>query len=136
MIVVDAGVLYSFFVGDDPHHQEATNALTSSDDLLIVSPLVLAELDYFVLSRHGVDAELLMLTELQEGMYEIPPFGADDLRSAQRTIQQYADLRIGLTDASLLVLAARYETPRIATFDRRHFGALAMPGGGALQLLP
>lgn len=136
MIVVDTGVLYSFFVGDDPHHQNATAVLTSGDELLIVSPLVLAELDYFILSRHGVDPELLMLTELQEGLYEIPPFGSDDLVAARGLIARHADLRIGLTDASLVVLAARYGTSRIATFDRRHFGALSMPDGGALELLP
>lgn len=136
MIVVDTGVLYSFFVGDDPHHQEATTVLTSTEELLIVSPLVLAELDYFILSRHGVDAELLMLTELQEGLYEIPSFDSDDLAAARSIIAQYADLGLGLTDASLVVLAARYGTPRIATFDRRHFGALSLPDGGALMLLP
>ena len=136
MIVVDTGVLYSFFVGDDPHHQEAATVLTSTDELLIVSPLVLAELDYFVLTRHGVDAELLVLTELQEGLYEIPPVDSDDLVASRSIIAQYADLAVGLTDASLVVLAARYGTPRIATFDRRHFGALSLPGGGALELLP
>lgn len=136
MIVVDTGVLYSFFVGDDPHHETATRVLTSTDELLVVSPLVLAELDYFVLNRHGVDAELLMLTELQEGLYEIPPFGSDDLVAARSVITQYADLGLGLTDVSLVLLAARYGTSRIATFDRRHFGVLTLPDGGALELLP
>lgn len=136
MIVVDTGVLYSFFVGDDPHHETASRVLASGDELLIVSPLVLAELDYFILSRHGVEAELLMLTELQEGLYEVPSFDSDDLAAGQRIIAQYADLGLGLTDASLVLLAARYGTPRIATFDRRHFGALSLPDVGALELLP
>ncbi len=44
---------------------------------------------------------------------------------------------IGLTDASLLVLAARLETTRIATLDERHFRVvLALTGEAAFTLLP
>ncbi len=40
MIVVDTGALYAFFVRDDLQHQDAAPALTSRDELLIVSPRI------------------------------------------------------------------------------------------------
>jgi uncharacterized protein len=43
---------------------------------------------------------------------------------------------VGLTDASLVALAARLRTTRIATFDLRHFRALSTPDGEPFILLP
>jgi predicted nucleic acid-binding protein len=44
---------------------------------------------------------------------------------------------IGLADASLLALAARLGTTRIATLDERHFRAVPPLGGeAAFTLLP
>ena len=44
---------------------------------------------------------------------------------------------IGLADGSLLALAARLETTRIATLDERHFRAVRpLAGEAAFTLLP
>ena len=45
-------------------------------------------------------------------------------------------MRIGVTDASLVVLAARYRTTRLLTFDERHFRAIKPLHGEAFTLLP
>lgn len=47
-----------------------------------------------------------------------------------------AILRLGLADASLIILAARYGTRRVLSFDERAFGAVAPLQGGAFTLLP
>jgi predicted nucleic acid-binding protein len=47
-----------------------------------------------------------------------------------------SDLGIGLTDASLVVLADRYRTNRILTLNERPFRALEPLGGGSFELLP
>ena len=73
MIIVDTGVLYSFFVADDPDHLQAKDIVTSPHELIIVSPLVIAEIDYFILRRFGPSAEKAMLLELSQGLYEIGP---------------------------------------------------------------
>jgi predicted nucleic acid-binding protein len=51
-------------------------------------------------------------------------------------IEQYADLRIGVTDASIVVLADRYGTDRVLTLDVRHFRALSTLDGRPFTLLP
>lgn len=48
----------------------------------------------------------------------------------------YADIALGLTDASLVALADRLETTRIASFDERHFRAVEPLSGGSFELLP
>ena len=59
-----------------------------------------------------------------------------DLQAAE-IAHRYADLKLGLTDASLVALAARLETTRIATFDERHFRAVEpLHGASSFTLLP
>jgi hypothetical protein len=42
-----------------------------------------------------------------------------------------------MTDASLVALAARVDTTRVATFDERHFRAVhPLSGGDAFVVLP
>jgi predicted nucleic acid-binding protein len=51
-------------------------------------------------------------------------------------IAKYRDQDIGVTDASLVVLAALYRTRTIMTLDRGHFDVLRPLGGGRFRLLP
>ena len=103
---------------------------------LIVSPYVVAELDYLVASRLGVTAELAMLRELAGGAWDLPAIAADDLSQARSLIERYADQRIGVADASNVVLATRYRTRTIVTLDRRHFDVLRPLTGGRFTILP
>ena len=51
-------------------------------------------------------------------------------------IERYADQRIGVTDASNVVLAARYRTRTIVTLDHRYFDVLRPTTGGRFTILP
>ena len=136
MIVVDTGVLYAYLVADDPQQAEAAAMLAASDEVCIVSPFVVAELDYFVLSRFGLKAEMAMLDELLDGSYELPQISRQDVAACRAVVTRYADKQMGITDASLVVLADRYRTTRIATFDRRHFTTMRGLDGRPFDLLP
>ena len=50
--------------------------------------------------------------------------------------ERYADLDVGLADLSVVMLAARFHTDRIMTWDERHFRALRPLRGGTFVLLP
>jgi predicted nucleic acid-binding protein len=45
-------------------------------------------------------------------------------------------MNIGLTDASLVVLAATYGTTRLVTLDERHFRAIRPLPADAFTILP
>ena len=50
---------------------------------------------------------------------------------------QWSELDLGLTDASLVALADRYETLDVATVDHRHFRAVrSLERGQPFRLLP
>ncbi|HXF57331.1 MAG TPA: hypothetical protein VNO34_07130 [Actinomycetota bacterium] len=51
-------------------------------------------------------------------------------------IDRYRELGIGLTDASLVVIAAQYGTNRLLTLNERHFRTVRPLHGGSFELLP
>jgi len=51
-------------------------------------------------------------------------------------IERSRDLSIGVTDASLVVLAHERRTRTILTLDHRHFHALRPLDGGRFRVLP
>lgn len=134
-MIVDTSVLLAAFVPDQRQH-EACARVVASTRPLVLSPLVLAELDYLTAQLAGVDAELALLSELSSGAYELAPFGVDDLIRARAVIKRYQDLPLGLADASLVVLADRYETDTILTLDERHFRVVRSLTGHPFRLLP
>ncbi len=135
-MIVDTSALLAFFDRAEPEHLAVSAALEASDSPLVVSPYVLAEVDYLVSTRHGVPAELAVLDELAGGAWELPCLERTDVRAARDIIARYSDQRIGLADASIVVLAERFGTRTIATLDRRHFGILRTSTGEALIIVP
>jgi predicted nucleic acid-binding protein len=134
--VVDTSALYAFFDTNDPHHQAVSATIGQDDGPFIISPYVLAELDSFIAERRGIAAELASLDELTSGAWDLPAFGLTDVRRAQELLGSYQDQKIGLADASLVLLADRYRTNRVLTRDHRHFSVLRTISGGAFELLP
>lgn len=135
-VIVDTSALLAYFDASEPDHAAIEGVLGDTTELLIVSPYVIAELDYLVATRHGVDAELAVLDELAGGAWELADFDAEDLERARSIIAKYRDQAIGVADASNVVLAERYRTPTIATLDRRHFRTLRPATGEAFTVLP
>ena len=135
-MIVDTSALLAFFDRSEPDHDAVTMTLTTTSEPLVVSPFVVAEVDYLVATRMGIDAELAVLRELSGGAWELASFGPDDLRAATGIVDRYADQSIGVADASNVVLAARYRTRTIVTLDRRHFEVLRPAMGGRFTILP
>jgi hypothetical protein len=135
-VIVDTSALLAFFDAGEPDHQAVAAAIAKAASPLVVSPFVIAELDYLVATRHGVDAELRVLEELGGGAWELESIGPDDIRVAREIIERYADQEIGVADASIVVLAARHGTRTILTLDRRHFAVLRPLDGGRFRVLP
>ena len=134
-MIADTSLLLAAFVPDQRMHAACAHVLRSVRPL-VVSPLVLAELDYLTARIAGVDAELTLLAELSSGAYELASFGLDDLIRARAVVERYRDLPLGLTDASLVVLADRYGTDTIGTLDERHFRVVRSLSGRPLRVLP
>jgi uncharacterized protein len=136
VIIADTSGLLAAFGRDAREHAGARAALDADDGPVVISPFVLAELDYLLAGRTGIGPEIQFLREVAGGVFELATFGRPELTQAAAVIERYSDLRIGLADASIVVLAARYGTTRLLTLDERHFRPIRPLRGQAFVLLP
>ena len=136
MIVVDTSGLFAALVDTEVHHDAARAALEADARPIVVSPFVLCELDYLLSTRTDIDAELGLLADVAGGAYDLAAFDSRDVAAALALIDRYRDLGIGLADASVVLLAERYETDRLLTLDERHFRGLRTTAGAHFTLLP
>ena len=95
-----------------------------------------AEADYLILSRLGIDVELAFLDDLAAGTFLVECPTRAELGAARDLARRYKDLELGLADVSMVVLAQRYGTRRIVTFDERAFRTVAPLQGGSFTVLP
>lgn len=134
-LIVDASALYAGVDANDPNHRLVATLL-HTEGPLATSEAVAAEADHLVLTRLGVDVELQFLDDLAAGALAVECLGRSELRLAKDVACQYRDLRLGLGDASLIVLAKRLNTRRILTFDHRCFRMVKPLQGGTFTVLP
>jgi uncharacterized protein len=137
MIVVDTSGVLAAKDESHPAHSDVAKTLVEVSDELLLSPFVLAECDYMLATRLGASAAREFLDEVADGAWELVDFDSGDVATACGVIDRYRDLNIGIADASLVVIAARYQTTQVLTFDHRHFRAVApLWGAAAFSLLP
>ena len=136
MILLDTSGLLAALDSSQRQHAQAVSALQDARGPLVLSPFVLAELDYLLATRVSPSSALALLAEVARGAYRLEPFDAADVAAAHDVIEAYADLDVGLADASIVVLAHRYETRDVLTLDQRHFRTLRGPAERPLRILP
>jgi uncharacterized protein len=131
-VVLDTSIVVALMRARDTHHDRVRRFVEALDDDLVTSPLAVAEMDRVATS---------LGTHFNRGLWE-------DLRSGAYAVRWWADAmvetiaiadahpEIGLTDASLVALAGRLRTDRIATLDLEHFRSLTTPAGQPFVLLP
>jgi predicted nucleic acid-binding protein len=135
VILVDtSGLLANYDLSDRQH--AAVAGILAQPQRRILSPFVLAELDYLVARLAGQAVELAVLQDVARGAYQLETFGSADVAAAKALIERHADLRLGLADASIAVLAERYRCQNVLTLDQRHFRAILGPGGRPFRILP
>lgn len=136
MILLDTSGLLSAVDSSQRQHAACAAALKRAQGPLLLSPFVLAELDYLLARHVGASAQAALLDEVSRAAYRLEPFGAADVQSAKEIIERYRDLRIGLTDASIVVLAERHSARDVLTLDERHFRALRIGRRRRFRILP
>jgi uncharacterized protein len=136
VIVLDTSVLYALLDSRDQRHGQAADWYADCTEELATTPLVLAEVDHLAAARTGRGGVEAFRRDAAAGAYAVE-WWSSATREAVEVAERYRDVGVSLTDASLVVLAARLGTLSIATFDLRHFRVMRpLAGGRALRLVP
>ncbi|MFI7445534.1 PIN domain-containing protein [Nonomuraea indica] len=136
MLVLDTSGALAAIDRAAAEHHAAKRVLAQETGPILLSPFVLAELDYMLLTRIGLRAELTFLQEVGSGAYSLIPTAHQDVGEAADLIETYAGMKIGLTDASVMLVAARHRTTRVLTLDHRHFRTMKPLWGDTFTVLP
>jgi predicted nucleic acid-binding protein len=131
-VVVDTSIVIALMRARDADHERVRDWLATLDDDLVTSPLAVAEMDRLA-GALGERFSSGLWQDLHSGAYAVR-WWADAMLETIAVARRHP--HIGLVDASLVALAARLRTDRIATLDRTHFGSLTTPDGEPFQLLP
>lgn len=135
-LIVDTGPLVSAFARSDPRMPAVAGILMREPGDIVLPAPISAEVDYLAGARLGRRARQAFLTDLANGRFDVACPLLMEYELILQLDRQYADLDVGLADLSVVVLARRFGTRRILTFDERHFRALRPLDGGTFTLLP
>jgi hypothetical protein len=135
-LVVDAAPLVALADRRDPMGSRIENLLRDEPGELVIPVPVTAEVDYLLGRRLGRSARLAFLDDLAAGRFTVANLEPDDYGVVAGLERRYDDLDVGLADLGVIVVAKRYGTRRLLTFDERHFRALRPLDGGQFTLLP
>lgn len=132
-VVADTGPLVAAANTRDEAHALAAVLVTElGRDLIVLEP-VIAEVDHLLRGGVGSDAARSFLDALVAGEHGVAFLTSALLRRAVELDARYADLDLGVADASIMAYAERHRLP-ILTFDFEHFRATA-PARGHWRLV-
>ncbi len=135
MLVVDTSVLLAAADNADPDHEPCAKAIQNAGPL-VTTALVIAETAYLIGRQLGAAAEAAFFHALADGDLQVETITSADARRIAELIESYADLGLGGTDASLIVVAERLNLTTIATLDHRHFGVVRPGHTASFELIP
>jgi len=115
-ILLDTGVIVAMLDRSERHHQACCEKLSGLTGVLTTTEPVIAEACYLLRGLPG--AAETVLSNVEEGIFQIPLRLADAAGPIKRLMRKYRDVPIDLADACLIHLAAVLETDQILTLDR------------------
>jgi predicted nucleic acid-binding protein len=136
MLLVDAGPLYAAAAKRDRNHRRSIELLGSAARPLLIPALVVTEVAYLLGDRIGPHAQLAFARSLERGELLVEPVLDSDWPRIAQLTDQYADLPLGIVDASVVALAERRDLETIATLDHRHFATVKPRHVEAFTLVP
>ena len=135
-VLLDAGPLVAFADASDPYFTRIDQLLRAVDGPLVIPAPVTAEVDYLLGRRLGRGPQRNFIADIAAGRFTVACLEREDYATIGALDARYADLELGLADCALVVLAFRYGTTRLVSFDERHFRAVRPLQGGAFTILP
>lgn len=135
-LILDAAPLVALADAKEPQLEALLRIREEEKGQLVLPAPVAAEVDYLLGVRFGEAARRAFLNDLAARRYDVACLEADDYRTVSELDIRYSGLGLGLADCSIVVLAERYETRRLLSFDERHFRAVVPLQGGSFDLLP
>ena len=136
-IVVDTGVLLAAADADDRWHDEARKILEERPAVELVVPIPVAvEAAWPIASRLGAATEAAFVASLAASEFTLTDLTNTDWARCAELVDRYADLDLGLVDASVIAVTERLNITTVASVDRRDLLVVRPTHCDAYTLIP
>lgn len=121
-VVADTGPLAAALNIRDEHHRFAAALVVQLQSEILVPEPVATEVDVLLRRKDQPTAARRFLSALRSGELRRTPLTDAAFARAVKIDERYADLDLGIVDASVMALAESTSAP-VLTFDFEHFRA-------------
>ncbi len=133
-VILDTGIVYAYYDRSDAWHGSAVALIREELGELIVPAPVIPEVDHLMGHRLGGEAQSVFYRGIIKGFYFVADLPREGYTRVLELNNQFLDIKLGFVDAAVVAIAEVLDLRRIATTDRRDFGALQE--SLELELLP
>jgi hypothetical protein len=133
-LILDTGPLVALVDRSDPDHERCRDLINAATEVRIVPVCALVEVEYQL--RPWPGGFVGLMTDIHAGRLDVHVPDDSELARAGALVARYADLPLGLVDATVLACVERLREPKLATLDRRHFTIVRPIHIEHLHLLP
>jgi uncharacterized protein len=137
VLVVDTGVIFAVADRDDGDHDACDElvAAYAARELLVPTP-VIVESAWLIESRLGPRAEAAFLRSVNDEELTRVDLEPSDWTRVVELVETYADLGLGVVDASVIAVTERLNIATVATLNGRDFRVVRPRHVDAFELLP
>jgi predicted nucleic acid-binding protein len=135
-VVVDTSVFVSAADTDEPRHDRCAELLERPPGELLVPAPVVPEAAWLIEARLGPSAEVRFLRLVTTRRVTIVDLTFDDYERCVTLIERYADLGLGIVDASIITVAENHGITTVATLNERDFRVVRPSHVEAFELIP
>ena len=135
-LVLDTGPILALLDADDPDHTRCAALLDDLTEQLVVVAPTLVEIDYWIRKRLQLQVWTDFVDDIAKGAYRLEHLTADDMMRVAELEARYADLELGMVDASVMAVCERLDERKVASLDDRHFRTVRPKHCPHFDLLP
>ena len=135
MTLCDAGPMVALVDADDPYHQQCVQAAAMMQPLVVTTWPCLTEAMHLLYRAAGLKAQNDLWAYLAKGVLRLHLPLEDEWKRMHQLMNQYADLRLDLADASLVCAAERLNDYRLFSVDNS-LRAIQLSGQHYFDLVP
>lgn len=136
MILIDTGVILAVADASDADHDRCDELLAANPAALVVPTPMIVEVSWLIEDRIGPAAEASFLRSVTTGELRRIDLTDTDWDRCVDLVERYADMGLGLVDASVVAVAERLGIAAIATLNHRDFTVVRPRHVEAFELLP
>lgn len=135
-MIIDAGPLIALLNKDDDDHHLCTRLLGQFPGTLVVPAPIMTEVCYMTGTRLGAEAEAGFPDALRHKELHLESVTDQDLTRMAELVRTFAKQKLGSADASVIAMAERLGTHRVATLNHKDFRQIIPRNNLTLELLP